>query len=257
MARLHTYSFLIPFLLLAGCDKPADPVEPVAVITPAPVVVPTPTPTPPAMSTDATMSAQAVLMPTQGRSAGGELSIAPENGMLRLSGRLTGLTAGASHAFHIHENGDCSDPAGESAGPHFNPAGQPHGNRDAGPHHAGDLPNLVADTQGQADVNLLLADLELGSNGPRDVLGRAIIVHETADDYTSQPGGNAGARIACGVIGRTASAGMTPATDIMTTQPVPATAPVDGSDPAPGTGNTPETAAPPASDDNGAQGEPS
>jgi Cu-Zn family superoxide dismutase len=113
------------------------------------------------------------------------------------------------------------------------------------------MPNVVADALGTADVDLMLADLELGSNGPRDVLGRAIILHEQADDYTSQPSGNAGARIACGVIGRTATAGTAPATD-MGAAPVPATPPLDGVEPAPGPATTPETATP-APDDNGTQ----
>ena len=255
MARLRTLSLLIPLLLLAACDKPNEPVEPVATTTPAPVATPPP-PAPVAAPVpapvDMTMSAQAVLMPTQGHTAGGELAITPAEGMLGLTGRLTGLTAGATHAFHIHEKGDCSDPAAESAGPHFNPAGQPHGNRDTGPHHAGDMPNVVAGADGTALVDLVLPDLELGSNGPRDVLGRAIIVHEQADDYTSQPAGNAGARIACGVIGRTATASAAPATDAMNTAPVPATPPVDGTQPAPGPASTPETATP-APDDDGTQ----
>ena len=263
MIRLRTLSLLIPFLLL-GCDKPNEPVEPVAITVPAPAPAPAvvaPAPPPPPMSTDATTAAQAVLMPTQDRTAGGELSLTPETGMLRLTGRLSGLTPGATHAFHIHEIGDCSHPAAESAGPHFNPAGQPHGNRDTGPHHAGDMPNVVADALGQAEVNLTLADLELGTNGPRDVLGRAIIVHEQADDYSSQPAGNAGARIACGVIGRTASAGMAPATGMsmdtapatgtLPGEPVPAAPPLDGTEPATGPATTPDSASPAPSDDNG------
>lgn len=269
MLRLRTLSMLIP-LLLIGCNKPADPVEPVATTAPAastPAPAPAPAPLPPPVSTStAAGSAQAVLMPTQGNTAGGELSLAAEGTGLRLTGRLTGLSAGATHAFHVHEKGDCSDPAAESAGPHFNPDAQPHGNRDSGPHHAGDMQNLVADATGAANVDVLLADLELGTNGPRDVLGRALIVHAQPDDYTTQPSGNAGARIACGVIGRTADAGMpatgstpdtAPATGTMadpaTGEPVPATPPVDGSVPPTGPAATPESATPaPPSDDNGA-----
>jgi Cu-Zn family superoxide dismutase len=225
MSRMRTLSLLIP-LLLVGCDRPNDPVEPQASApaattapaatmpaTPAtattaptaPMTTPAPASSsaPMAASSDAAMTAQAMLMPTQGRSAGGELSLTPESGGLRLSGRLTGLTAGAAHGFHIHEKGDCSAPDASSAGPHFNPAGNTHGNVESGPHHAGDMPNVTADAQGQVEVSMLLPELELGSNGPRDVLGRAIVVHEQPDDYTSQPAGNSGARIACGVIGRT------------------------------------------------------
>jgi superoxide dismutase, Cu-Zn family len=267
MLRLRTLSLLIP-LLLIGCDKPNDPVEPVAATAPAvtPAPVPEAAPPPPPMTgADATMGAQAVLMPTQGNTAGGELTLTPAAGGLRLTGRLTGLAAGATHAFHIHEIGDCSDPAAESAGPHFNPGGEPHGNRDAGPHHAGDMPNVVADATGGAEVDLMLGDLELGSNGPRDVLGRALIVHAQPDDYSTQPSGNAGARIACGVIGRTTdstapatgtSMDTAPATGTLPTptgEPVPAAPPADGTQPPAGPATTPETATPaPPSDDNGA-----
>ena len=251
MFRLRTLSLLIP-LLLIGCDKPNDPVEPVATSAPATMPAPSASPAtaplpPPMATTDAVDGAQAVLMPTQGNTAGGELTLTPEAGGLRLSGRLNGLTAGATHAFHIHETGDCSDPAAESAGPHFNPSGDPHGNRDAGPHHAGDMPNVVADATGGAQVDQLLADLELGSNGPRDVLGRALILHAQADDYTTQPSGNAGSRIACGVIGRTTDS-TAPATGTSMD-----TAPATGTPPPVGPATTPETATPaPPSDDNGA-----
>lgn len=275
MLRLRTLSLLIP-LLLIGCNKPADPVEPVATTTPAPsapATTPEPVataPLPPPMSTTAAMGpAQAVLMPTQGNTAGGELTLTAEGTSLRLAGRLTGLSAGATHAFHVHEKGDCSDPAAESAGPHFNPDGLPHGNPSTGPHHAGDMQNIVADASGAADVNVLLSDLQLGTDGPRDVLGRALIVHAQPDDYSTQPSGNAGARIACGVIGRVADAGVpatgstpdsAPATGTMPdpsaapgTEPVPAAPPADGSVPPTGPAATPESATPaPPSDDNGA-----
>jgi Cu-Zn family superoxide dismutase len=270
MLRLRTLSLLIP-LLLIGCDKPNDPVEPVAGSAPTTVPATAPEPaTPPPMSTSAPTTAaasgaQAVLMPTQGNSAGGELTLTPEAGGVHLTGRLTGLVAGGTHAFHIHETGDCSAPTADSAGPHFNPGGEPHGNRDAGAHHAGDMPNVVADATGTAQVDVLLDDVELGTSGPRDVLGRALIVHAQADDYSTQPSGNAGARIACGVIGRTTAASApaigtsldtAPATGTLpppTDEPVPAAPPADGTQPPTGPAATPETATPaPPSDDNGA-----
>lgn len=247
MLRLCTLSLLIP-LLLMGCNKPADPVEPVAATAPVvatPASEPAPLPPPVATSHSAAISAQAVLMPTQGNTAGGELTLTPEGTGLRLSGRLTGLAPGATHAFHVHEKGDCSDPAAESAGPHFNPTAQPHGNRDAGPHHAGDMPNLVADASGNAEVDQMLDGVELGTQGPNDVMGRALIVHAQADDYTTQPSGNAGARIACGVIGRTTDAAAMPATDAAGSTP-----PVEGDTAPTGPAATPQTA--PPSDDNGA-----
>lgn len=207
MIRLCTLSLLIP-LLVIGCDRPAEPVEPVAASSTTPSMPATPESlrtdsAPPApVASDATLSAQAVLMPTQGHSTGGELSLQVENGALRVTGRVTGLTTPAAHGFHIHEIGNCSAPDASSAGDHFNPTALPHGQLGTGTHHAGDMPNLSADAQGEAQVDLLLPALEIGSNGPRDVLGRAVVVHEQADDYTTQPSGNSGARIACGVITR-------------------------------------------------------
>lgn len=217
MKRLRCLPLLMP-LLLIGCDRPSEPIEPVAAraTTPALPSLPTapsfspPHATPPlANGIDASgtvSTAQALLMPTRDHHAGGTLSMQIENGALRVIGRITGLSPLAEHGFHIHELGDCSAPDGSSAGGHFNPSGHPHGQRDAGPHHAGDLPNLRADAKGETAVDVLLPALEIGTKGPRDVLGRAAVVHEQADDYRTQPAGNSGARIACGVIGRTLSA---------------------------------------------------
>ena len=116
---------------------------------------------------------------------------------------------------HIHQNGDCSAPDGSSAGDHFNPTGAPHGNPtgdDAGAqHHAGDMPNVTADDKGNARVDLRVQGVTLGDGGENDVLGKAVIVHADADDYSSQPSGNAGARIACGVIAAPPSPAEAPA----------------------------------------------
>ena len=218
MNRLRCLPLLIP-LLLIGCDRPAEPVEPVATRVTAPTLPSLPTarsddspshampPLAPGIDASGAVStAQAVLMPTRDHRAGGSLLMQIENDALRVTGRITGLTTLAAHGFHIHEQGDCSAPDGSSAGGHFNPTGLPHGQRDADPHHAGDLPNLHADAKGETAVDVLLPGLEIGTKGPRDVLGRAAVVHEQADDYRTQPAGNSGARIACGVIGHTLSA---------------------------------------------------
>jgi superoxide dismutase, Cu-Zn family len=152
----------------------------------------------------ATASAQpprhhADLAPTQGNSASGRIELIPTDGELTLTGSISGLEPNSEHGFHIHENGDCSAPDASSAGGHFNPTSKAHGNPDSPPHHAGDMPNLVADAQGTAKVNAKLADVTAGG-GPASLLGKAIVVHAKADDYKSQPAGNSGARIACGVI---------------------------------------------------------
>jgi Cu-Zn family superoxide dismutase len=102
------------------------------------------------------------------------------------------------HAVHIHEKGDCSAPDASSAGGHFNPAGHQHGAPDAPEHHAGDLGNMTVGADGTGSVMVHTADLSL--EGPNSIVGRAIIIHEKSDDFVTQPTGNAGGRIGCGVI---------------------------------------------------------
>ena len=119
---------------------------------------------------------------------------------VHIAGDIGGLAPGSTHGFHVHEKGDCSAADASSAGGHFNPAGAPHGRMDDGPHHAGDIDNIVANAQGVARVNMHVPGLTLGTGAANDAAGRAIIVHADPDDYTSQPSGNAGKRIACGVI---------------------------------------------------------
>jgi len=103
------------------------------------------------------------------------------------------------HAVHIHENGDCSAADGSSAGGHFNPAGKNHGSPMAPDHHAGDLGSLCVDEHGDGRHVLLMPDLSV-QDGPNSVRSRSIIVHEKGDDFATQPTGNAGGRIGCGVI---------------------------------------------------------
>lgn len=110
---------------------------------------------------------------------------------------LEGLAPGP-HGFHIHEFGDCSAQDGSSAGGHFNPTNKKHGSPDAPEHHAGDLGNIVADNNGYAYYQRLDKDLTL--SGPNSIIGRSIIVHKDADDFTTQPAGNSGIRIGCGEI---------------------------------------------------------
>ena len=112
--------------------------------------------------------------------------------------RVSGLSPGG-HGFHIHEKGDCSSGDGMSAGGHFNPLGKPHGHPSRADHHAGDMPMLMADSYGDANLTTELDDITVGS-GAGDVVGKAVIVHKDPDDFTTQPTGNSGARVACGVI---------------------------------------------------------
>ncbi|WP_375138942.1 superoxide dismutase family protein [Azohydromonas caseinilytica] len=145
--------------------------------------------------------AMATLSPTQGQNARGMVGFHDMGGgQVMVHARLTGLAPNAEHGFHVHEKGDCSAPDASSAGGHFNPSGQPHGPQDAA-HHMGDMPNLRTDANGNADVRIMLQGVSVGS-GAGDIVGRAVVVHAQPDDYRSQPAGNSGARIACGVIAR-------------------------------------------------------
>lgn len=144
--------------------------------------------------------AAATLAPTQGQTAAGNMKLWSFDNGVHIVGTITGVKAGDTHAFHVHETGDCSAPDGTSAGPHFNPGDHVHGQPDQGEHHLGDMPNQVADDSGTLKIDVTIAGATLRDGGPNDLIGRAFIVHAQPDDYTSQPSGNAGARIACGVI---------------------------------------------------------
>lgn len=155
---------------------------------------------PPGVTAGPAPTAQIALRPTHGHKASGSLAATMEGGVLRLSGQLTGLTPNSAHGFHIHEKGDCSAPDASSAGAHFNPADQPHGKPDGSTHHAGDLFNVDSDAQGNAIVDVRSTGITLGDGGVNDVIGKSVVVHENPDDYQTQPSGNSGDRIACGVI---------------------------------------------------------
>lgn len=118
---------------------------------------------------------------------------------LAIDGSIEGLSPGA-HGFHVHEQGDCTPPKFDSAGAHFNPSASPHAGPTAAAHHAGDLGNIDADESGKANVHAVADDLSLEAGATSSVLGRAIVVHAKADDLQSQPGGDAGDRIACAII---------------------------------------------------------
>ena len=142
--------------------------------------------------------AEAQLQPTQGNRAAGTATFTRQGDQVMVHARVTGLTPGQEHGFHIHEKGDCSSTDGMSAGGHFNPDGKPHGPQHAD-HHAGDMPSLKADAQGVAEARFALSGLSVGS-GASNIVGRGLIVHAKPDDYRSQPTGDAGARLACAVI---------------------------------------------------------
>ena len=143
-------------------------------------------------------SAVANLEPTTGNTAKGTVSFTQHGDRVRVSAQLSGLKPNGEHAFHVHEKGDCSSGDGMSAGGHYNPAGTPHGPQDAA-HHAGDMPSLTADAYGNASATFELSGVAIGS-GAADLVGKGLIVHRDADDFKTQPTGNAGPRIACAVI---------------------------------------------------------
>ncbi|MCA9108435.1 MAG: superoxide dismutase family protein [Planctomycetaceae bacterium] len=135
------------------------------------------------------------LLPTQDSRVHGLLVLRQQDDGVQVVGRVIGLEPG-DHGFHIHEFGDLRDPQGKSAGGHFNPDGKKHGGPDADEHHAGDLGNITAGSDGTASVDKLAKDLKL-----HFVIGRSVVVHGNADDFESQPSGDAGPRVSVGVIG--------------------------------------------------------
>jgi Cu-Zn family superoxide dismutase len=142
--------------------------------------------------------ALAVLAPLGSSGVSGTVTFSKAEGGVKVWARVSGLKPGA-HGFHIHEFGDCSAPDGGSAGGHFNPTAEPH----AGPHdmtrHAGDMGNVTAGADGVATVEYV--DPRVSFEGPNSILGRGVIVHANPDDLKTQPTGNAGGRVACGVVG--------------------------------------------------------
>jgi Cu-Zn family superoxide dismutase len=143
-------------------------------------------------------TATATLAPTAGNTAAGSVTFAQKGDKVTVTAKISGLSPGG-HGFHIHEKGDCSASDGMSAGGHFNPTGKAHGNPDSPDHHAGDMPMLQADASGNASLTAELSGVGIGT-GSADIIGKSVIVHKDADDYKTQPTGNSGARLACGVI---------------------------------------------------------
>lgn len=140
-----------------------------------------------------------VLHPTSGNDVSGVVRFFATEEGTRVVAEISGLEPNSTHGFHIHEYGDCSASDGTSAGGHFNPEDQPHAGPDSAQRHVGDLGNITADDEGYAEADFV--DPMLTFSGPTSILGRGIIVHAGEDDLESQPTGDAGARMSCGVIG--------------------------------------------------------
>ena len=146
-------------------------------------------------------SAVAALAPTTGNSTSGTVRFAQRGDKVLVTGEVRGLRPNGEHGFHVHEKGDCSSGDGMSTGGHYNPGNQPHGRHTSAAHHAGDLPSLRADASGVARFSFESTGFSIGA-GRADVVGKGLIVHRDPDDYTTQPTGNAGPRLACAVIVR-------------------------------------------------------
>ena len=143
--------------------------------------------------------ASAGLTPTKGNKTIGEATFEQVGDKVKVIVFVQGLKPGQEHGLHIHDKGDCSSGDGMSAGGHFNPFGKAHGPQGSANRHAGDLPSLKANKAGRANVQVELDQISV-TPGPGSVVGRAVIVHADPDDFKTQPTGNAGARLACGVI---------------------------------------------------------
>jgi Cu-Zn family superoxide dismutase len=170
---MNKHAFVLAgFLVLSGC----------AMMRPVPIAV-------------------ANLQPTQGNSASGTVTFVERSGAIIADVQLKGLTPG-QHGIHIHEKGDCSAPDATSAGGHYNPTSEPHGGPEAAKHHGGDFGNVTADANGDVSQKITVdtGRMSMSKLTSNSIAGRALVVHADPDDLTSQPAGNSGKRIACGVI---------------------------------------------------------
>jgi superoxide dismutase, Cu-Zn family len=154
----------------------------------------------PAEKPSAPLKAVAVLHPTAGSKVSGTVTFTEVADGVQVWAEITGLTPG-NHGFHVHEFGDCSAADATSAGAHFNPTHEPHAGPDAAERHVGDMGNIETDASGKAKLEYVDHQISL-TNDERSVIGRSVVVHARADDLNSQPAGDSGARVACGVIGR-------------------------------------------------------
>lgn len=186
---------LVPLALAAlalGCERPTEPSEPIGKVL---------------AQAQPGQSAEARLSPTAGNDARGRVEFRPaDSGGLEIVARVEGIPPG-TYGIHIHEVGDCSASDASSAGDHFSPSDDPHG----GPYdprherHAGDLGNITVDASGAGRKELTVDELAL--DGEYGIVGKAVIVHDGEDDLTSQPSGDSGDPVACGVIEASAKRG--------------------------------------------------
>jgi Cu-Zn family superoxide dismutase len=136
-----------------------------------------------------------------GSTATGKVTFTEDNGVVKMEAVLSGLSPGM-HAIHLHEKADCTSDDGKSSGGHWNPTFEPHGSWGAEEgYHKGDIGNFEADENGNGSIAMKTDEWCIGcGDEKKDIMGKAIIVHQGIDDFVSQPSGAAGARISCGGI---------------------------------------------------------
>lgn len=138
--------------------------------------------------------------PKSNSTVSGTATFVEKNGKVTFEAKISGLKPGI-HAIHIHEKSDCSAADGSSAGGHWNPTFKKHGKWGVGEYHKGDIGNFTADENGNGTIKLTTDEWCIGcGDQTKDILGKGLIVHDGTDDFTSQPAGNAGARVACTAI---------------------------------------------------------
>ena len=135
-----------------------------------------------------------------GSSVTGTAVFIEKNGKVTFTAHLSGLKPGV-HGIHIHEKADCSSPDGKSAGGHWNPTFKSHGKWGSDNYHRGDIGNFTADEKGNGTITMTTDEWCIGcADATKDILGKGLIVHQDPDDYTTQPAGNSGSRVACSAI---------------------------------------------------------
>jgi Cu-Zn family superoxide dismutase len=196
MTKASLFAILISIAACGG-KKPAPappPAPPVADKTPTPPPEPPAPPPPPAPKhATATMAGTAKF-----KAVKGTVEFKETDDGIEVTANIEGLKKGV-HGFHIHEKGDCSAPDAKSAGGHFNPSNHKHGAPDAAEHHEGDLGNITAEKDGKGTATITIKGVTLG-DGDTSIVGKGFIIHAKADNFKTQPTGDAGDRVACGVI---------------------------------------------------------
>jgi Cu-Zn family superoxide dismutase len=180
---------LVCFALAAACNKMHGDHQPQSMMQGGPKIA----------VADLKPSKAATTQPTLNNVHGTVTFTEMPDGKVKIVAVIMGLTPNTRHGFHIHENADMSDPGLMNTGSHYNPDKHIHGGPTTSPVHAGDFGNVTADATGTAKLDLTVDNISLGG-AKNNIVGKPVIVHAKEDDLKSQPSGNAGARVAGGII---------------------------------------------------------